>query len=262
MPSLSERSRDASCLGLDNSERSLNIATAPMARLVPLAKIAVIPASPRRGRPPTIDSEKLLEVAREVFLERGIRATTLEVAERAGVSEGAIFHRFKSKEGLFGAAMRLDQNDVPQLLMKELAGLGELEIQEALIQLATTLLEVGRIALPLMMMSWSNPSLCGATPCDNNRENYRKFIKQLAAFFEGQMNQGTLRRLDAEVVARTFLGSVHHYCMSRLIASDSPGVMIPEGMFVRGLVDLLLNGASPGASPILEPSPRRSRQRR
>ena len=42
-----------------------------------------------------ISKERLLVVAREVFLELGIRATTLEVAMRAGVAEGTIFHRFK-----------------------------------------------------------------------------------------------------------------------------------------------------------------------
>ena len=79
-----------------------------------------LPSSPRpngRGRPPSIDSERLLTVAREVFLERGIRATTLEVAERAGVSEGVLFHRFKSKEGLFGAAMEFDQEAAPTRLL-------------------------------------------------------------------------------------------------------------------------------------------------
>src|SRR6188768_584747 len=73
-----------------------------------------------RGRPPVISNERLLEVAREVFLEFGIRATTLEVATRAGVAEGTIFHRFKSKDELFRAAMNFDPdaalalvNDLP-----------------------------------------------------------------------------------------------------------------------------------------------------
>src|SRR6478609_5715637 len=79
---------------------------------------APLPSSPRRGRPPTIDSQRLLSVARDVFLERGIRATTLEVAERAGVSEGALFHRFKSKEALFSAAMDFDHDEAPRRVLK------------------------------------------------------------------------------------------------------------------------------------------------
>src|SRR6188768_4305807 len=86
------------------------------------------PRNPRgRGRPPSIDSEQLLSVAREVFLERGIRATTLEVAVRAGVSEGALFHRFKNKEGLFRAAMELPAEQVPELLLEAVQRLHDLE---------------------------------------------------------------------------------------------------------------------------------------
>jgi len=36
------------------------------------------------------------------FSNAGIRATTLEVAERAGVSEGALFQPFQVEGGLFG----------------------------------------------------------------------------------------------------------------------------------------------------------------
>src|SRR6186713_1398186 len=85
---------------------------------------------PNRGRPPVIDSARLLAVAREVFLERGIRATTLEVAERAGVSEGVLFHRFKSKEGLFSAAMNFDHEAAPRMLLDALGEVEDLEVRE------------------------------------------------------------------------------------------------------------------------------------
>src|SRR3954470_21395089 len=115
------------------------------------------PSRPRpggRGRPPTIDSTHLLAVARQVFLEHGIRATTLEVAERAGVSEGVLFHRFKSKEALFSAAMDFDREEAPRRVLKaieELHGQTELEPREAIVRLATTVVEVGRVALPILM---------------------------------------------------------------------------------------------------------------
>ncbi len=210
----------------------------------------------RRGRPPSIDTEQLLKVARKVFLERGIRATTLEVAERAGVSEGALFHRFKTKEALFRAAMELPAEEVPQLLMSAVDRLDKLELREALLQLASALLEIGRIAMPLMMMSWSNPNQCSETPQDETHVNYRLFVKRIAMFFEAQMHAGKLRRMDAEVIARVFLGSIHHYCMIRIIAGDQQqATFVPEGMFARGLVDLLLNGAlaAPESAPFFEP---------
>ena len=197
----------------------------------------------RRGRPRSIDSEQLLSVAREVFLERGIRATTLEVALRAGVSEGALFHRFKNKEGLFRAAMELPAEQVPELLLEAVQRLHDLELREALLQLAHALLDIGKVAVPLMMMSWSNPTMCDPT-YDDNHAKYRLFLKRLAMFFETQMRDGKLRNMDAEIIARAFLGSIHHYCMTRILTGHHPdAAIIPEGMYARGLVDLLLNGA-------------------
>ena len=197
----------------------------------------------RRGRPPKIDGEHLLSVARGVFLERGIRATTLEVAESAGVSEGALFHRFKTKEGLFRAAMEFPAEDAPRQLMKAVDQLEGLELEEALPRLVSALLEIGRVAIPLMMMSWSNPSACGAHPQDAQGASYHSFVKRVAAFFETQMKAGRLRALDAELLARVFLGSIHHYCMTRIIAGERVETM-SERRFARGLVDLILNGSA------------------
>ena len=220
--------------------------------------LAAAARSPRRGRPPTIDSQRLLAVARDVFLERGIRATTLEVAERAGVSEGVLFHRFKSKEGLFSAAMDFDREEAPRHVLKaieELLQQEELEPREAIVRLASTLVEVGRVALPILMMSWSNPQQCAVPLFDKKRFKFREVVKTLGSYFEQQMDRGKLRRMDAEVLARTLLGAVHHFVMTRILLEEGDSTGMPEGMFVRGLADLLLNGAT----AVEAPSPRKAR---
>ncbi|MBE1441593.1 TetR/AcrR family transcriptional regulator [Paenibacillus sp. OAS669] len=46
---------------------------------------------------------KLLDIAEEMILEKGCRATTLqEIADRGGLTKGAIYHYVKSKDELFG----------------------------------------------------------------------------------------------------------------------------------------------------------------
>ncbi len=58
-------------------------------------------ARPARAR------EHLLDAAEELLLARGYAATPLEeVRERAGVSKGAIFYHFDTKEALADAALR------------------------------------------------------------------------------------------------------------------------------------------------------------
>jgi len=194
----------------------------------------------------------LLTVARDVFLERGIRATTLEVAERAGVSEGVLFHRFKSKEALFSAAMDFDREEPPERVLeaiRELRQRDELDARDAIIHLASTLVEVGRVALPIMMMSWSNPQPLAAPLFNEKRRKFQQILKALGSYFELQMERGKLRRMDSEVLARTLLGSVHHFVLTRILIEEGDSAAMPEGMFVRGLADLLLNGAAAAEKP-------------
>jgi Transcriptional regulator len=56
-------------------------------------------------RPRIYDDDRILEVAAQVFLEKGPRAGTALIAQRAGVSEGVLFQRFKTKAALFEAAL-------------------------------------------------------------------------------------------------------------------------------------------------------------
>lgn len=181
-------------------------------------------------------------VAREVFLNRGIRATTAEVAEKASVSEGSIFNRFKTKENLFREAMQISEDDIPQMLLGVIEGMQKSDLEAGLSHLADGLIEVGRIAIPLMMMSWSNPQNCGG-PMKRNSEKFRMFINGLAGYFESHMAAGRLRNVDSEILARVFLGAMHHYCQTRMFADEVGIDVIPEDIFKRGLIDLVINGA-------------------
>jgi AcrR family transcriptional regulator len=182
-------------------------------------------------------------VARAVFLEHGVRATTLEVAQRAGVSEGAIFHRFKTKEALFRAAMRFDELEPARLLLSALEEMHGLEVRDALTQLGERLLEIGKVALPLMMMSWSNPDFSKGSPLlHQHRSHFQRIIKEFAVYLEGEVEAGRLRPLDPEIFARAFIGAIHNYGMSRVMFGEHT---MPQGMFLRGLIDLLLSGALP-----------------
>lgn len=56
--------------------------------------------------------ERLLETARELFLKRGFAATTLDhIADAAGLTKGAVYSNFSSKDDLFLAlyAARVDE---------------------------------------------------------------------------------------------------------------------------------------------------------
>jgi AcrR family transcriptional regulator len=207
---------------------------------------AVADARPR-GRPPVISNERLLEVAREVFLELGIRATTQEVARRAGVAEGTIFHRFRSKEDLFRAAMQFDPDEALAMVERLPSRAGKGELRATLLAFAEEFLRVCRIAVPVMMMSWSNPdSQLSQARLSDKGERHRRVIRAITSFFDAEMRAGRLAPSDPEVLARMLLGSLHQYCMSELFTPGAVALAPPH--FAREVVDVLLRAAAPPPS--------------
>ena len=200
------------------------------------------------ARPVSIKDETIIDAAREVFLERGIQATTAEVAERAGVSEGSVFKRFKSKPELFRAAMG-DRLAEPAFL-KNLGGrAGQGDLRENLFGLGMEIIAFFRHLMPLMMMAWSNPAPNGLPgPIAGPNPPPVRALKQLSGYFEAEMRVGRVRRQDPEVVARAFLGALHSFVFFELLHNAHGELPMGDETYVRGLVSLLWGGLEPRAA--------------
>jgi AcrR family transcriptional regulator len=211
------------------------------------------------ARPVSIRDESIIAAAREVFLERGIQATTAEVAERAGVSEGSVFKRFKTKAELFEAAMG-EELPKPAFLKNLTSRVGKGTIDESLFELGMEILAFFRELIPLMMMAWSNPGPNGlpARIAGPNPPPVRA-LNKLAGFFEAEMQRGRLRRHDAEVVARTFVGALHHFAFFELLQVTGDALPLGAEQYVRGLVSLMIQGI--GAAGVTQERAPRSRTR-
>ena len=208
-----------------------------------------------RGRPPVISRERLLEIAREVFLEHGIRATSAEVATRAGVAEGTIFLRFKSKVDLFRAAMQFDPDQALAFVEALPARAGAPDLRATLREFAEEFLRLGRVAVPVMMMTWSNPDQTGCDERSPERgQRYRRVIAALQRFFEAEQESGRLCDADAELLARMLMGSLHHFVMGEVVAGGPVGQLSAK-RYAAQVVDVLLRAAG------FNGSQRRSRRR-
>ena len=138
------------------------------------------------GRPKTIETEDLLDVAREVFTRAGAVGSTKEIARRAGVSEAALFQRFGSKRELFLAAMTPAQPDIAAMLRRAEMIAAPLE---ALTDLAGQILAYFRMALPLILPVVAHPEIglealvarFGKNPADRLFEGVRDYLARQQA---------------------------------------------------------------------------------
>jgi AcrR family transcriptional regulator len=196
-------------------------------------------------RPATIRDEDLLRAAREAFLEHGVAATTADIAARAGVSEGILFHRYGSKAKLFQASMTQPEwrPVLEGLALEKRVGHGT--VDKNIAEIVNTLISFYRQLMPWVMMRYSSrnepglhPMLEGANPPPVI------FLRALAGYFEAEMQRGRIRSLDSEIAARTLVGGAMQLVFGEVLAAGGSGapLPIPKDMFIRGFVDLLMHG--------------------
>jgi AcrR family transcriptional regulator len=67
-------------------------------------------------RPRKITDDEILATTRQLLQEHGLGVSTRQIAAACSISEGVLFQRFATKEGLIRAALSLPQIDVPALV--------------------------------------------------------------------------------------------------------------------------------------------------
>ncbi|MEH1943868.1 MAG: TetR/AcrR family transcriptional regulator [Nostoc sp.] len=204
------------------------------------------------ARTPRITNQQILEAARQVFLQQGFGASTLEIAQQAGISEASIFKRFSTKEELFFAAMGIPEKPLWVSGLESLSGKGNLK--ENLIEVCLQILEFHRQVLPRLMMLRSRgnalPELGGKEP------RPMQDVKVLTAFLEREIEQDRLRPCDPQTVAHILLGSLMNYIFLEQISSQLsiPTAELPlhsgdrvteVSPFVQSLVDIVWQGIAP-----------------
>jgi AcrR family transcriptional regulator len=204
---------------------------------------------PRRGRPTTIREADILDAARAVFLESGLGATTADIARRAGVSESIIFYRYKTKEALIAAAVA--PPDPPPILHQLAKRVGQGDLAETLCEVGQGYLEILQTVLPLLMRVHSSPvknellraHLKGPPPM------VLRSIQMLAGYLEAEVRLGRIRAVDPEILARVLTGGVIEYVISQYMLKSAESLPLAFSTFLRGLVNILLEGALPRLRP-------------
>lgn len=225
------------------------------------------------SRPATIEDDDLIEAARAVFAELGMRATTAEIARRAGVSEGILFKRFRSKWELFHAVMlHIDRRG--RAWTDGLAGrVGRGLLRDQLEAVANEGIEFFRLLVPMHMMSGSSPEHTEIAKKEwGNTHPALESRRTFEAYFEAERRLGRIGPVDSEVLARTFTGSIYNFVVMEIITGPLEAQPMSQARFVRVYVDMLLGGiagpsaAAPRTAPAgaakIEPAAKRRRATR
>ncbi len=124
-----------------------------------------------RNKYPEITVDKILEASQRLFLEKGYDNTTIQdiVNELDGLSKGAIYHHFKSKEEIMSALgdrMFLQNNPFEKVKPRtDLNGLEKMKMVILLNQSDETQIRLTRQAVPLL----KNPRILAEMIATNRR---------------------------------------------------------------------------------------------
>ena len=187
-----------------------------------------------------ITDEQILKAAQAVFLENGFGASTIEIAERAGISEGSIFKRFNTKENLFLMAMGM--SDFPPWLPILESMVGQGVLKDNLKDLALKMIEFFQENLPKMMMVMSKggplPNIMRATNAPPIRN-----LKGMTRFFEQEIALGRMQASNPQTVAQIFMGSLMNYVFLDQLSAP----LAEPHDYVDAMVETLWQGLKPSS---------------
>jgi AcrR family transcriptional regulator len=198
------------------------------------------------ARTPKIINEAILAVAQQLFLEQGEKASTLEIANKAGISEASIFKRFATKQALFLAAIGI--TETPQWVKDLPHRQPTPAIKSELTELCQEMMAFYQQVLPrvLMMMAKNNSFLPPPIPPPPIRDTYL-----LTGFLEKAIEQGHLKSSNASTIAQMLVGAIVNYVITTTVSQNIPilPTLKPEpidpDIFIVSLIENLWTGITP-----------------
>ena len=174
-----------------------------------------------RNKYPEVTVEKILEVSQRLFLEKGYDNTTIQdiVDELGGLTKGAIYHHFKSKEEIMDALsekMFTSNNPFEEVKKrKDLNALEKMRLAIKLNQADEKQVELTRQAIPLL----KNPRIL-ASMLESNRKFLCPYWQELIE--EGQKD-GSIQTQYPEELSE-FLVLMDLWMLPSVIPADDEGI--------------------------------------
>lgn len=200
---------------------------------------------PRRA---TTDEDKaarraqILAAAKEVFAAAGYHATTMaDVARAAGVSYGAVYWYFPSKEELFAALMDTEAAALRDHIAAAVLAAGSPDLRTVLRVAVTATFEFFEADRDAVRLLFRDALAFGGGVERHLLGIYERFIAELREVIARARDAGEIRDVPPEVVAFSLAALIGQLAHRRLTTDD--GLSAAE---IAGFVtDLVLDGLRP-----------------
>lgn len=214
----------------------------------------------RKPALPGVDRrQQILEAALDTFADQGYEgASTKEIAERAGVTQGLIYFYFANKVDLFLAAfehqatLAFEQLDLageqvsdepPEVVMRRVVGrfVDVLSSPRSVCMLRVMRHSEG-------LASEKSAAVAGETAKKEGHrqvmELARRMSAQLRDYLESQIARGALRPVDATLTAQILISTLVSTTMRRALEENTL-LHITREALIESIVDLFLHGLLP-----------------
>jgi AcrR family transcriptional regulator len=193
------------------------------------------------ARPVTISTDRIVEVARSLFLEHGAALSTAIIARELGISEGSIYKRFETKNALFSAAMGLPSVDFSEAWS---GFAGEETVHRNLLTMGERLVMHFRETLPRIFMVRRNARVDPLHMLEKGSAPPVLLLDRVTAYLAAETKGNRMALPDPRVAARMFVGAIINYVFFEVMGFEEHTEDETQQM-LEGLVSLLLRGGQP-----------------
>jgi AcrR family transcriptional regulator len=181
----------------------------------------------------------ILEVSVQLFSKSGYDATGVaEICQAAGVSKGAFYHHFPSKQAVFLELLNSYLNGIDSgfnIMRQEIHNVPQTMLQMA--EMVGSLFQTADIHLPIFLEFWTqanhDPHIWETTVAP-----YRRYQDYFAEMIQEGIREGSLEPMDPQLAARVLVA----LAMGLLMQSLFDPQIADWQTEARQSVELLLNG--------------------
>lgn len=180
----------------------------------------------------------LLRVARDLFTDPGYSETSLDaVADRAGVTKGALYHHFRNKRELFQAVFEQLEQEMCERIIIAAAAAGD-DVWAGMQAGVQAFLEAG-VKDPAVqrIVLLDGPTILGWETWKEIDERFGFGLTK--ASIERAMDAGVLVKRPADPIARLFLASLSEAAIQIARADDQRKAMDEMSSAIWAMVESL-----------------------